>query len=249
MIFDIYHVLIYQPILNVLVFFYKTIAFYDFGLAIIFSTIFIRLIMYPIFHKSTKHGMMMQKIQPKIEKIRELHKEDKEKQLKATVELYREHGINPMSGILLLFVQLPFLIALYQIFFQKITPEILSAGLYSFVSPPTGSFNTSFLGLINLEQSSILMVSLAAILQYFQGKMMLPKIEKGRKLSTPESVGRQMVYFAPLITLLIFWNMPAAISLYWAVSVTFSIFQQIIINRQFNPNPNEEPGKFRKKTD
>ena len=185
----------------------------------------------------------MQKIQPKIEKIKELHKKDKEKQLKATMEMYREHGINPMSGIFLLFVQLPFLIALYQIFFQKITPEVLSTGLYSFVSPP-GSFNTSFLGLINLEQSSILMVSLAAILQYFQGKMMLPKIEKGRKLSTPESVGRQMVYLAPILTLLIFMNMPAAISLYWAVSVAFSIFQQIIINRQLNSN--EKPGKLRK---
>ncbi len=243
MIFDIYNILIYQPILNVLVFFYKTIAFYDFGLAIVFSTIFIRLLLYPIFHKSTKHSLIMQKIQPKIEKIKELHKKDKEKQLKATMEMYREHGINPMSGIFLLFVQLPFLIALYQIFFQKITPEVLSTGLYSFVSPP-GSFNTSFLGLINLEQSSILMVSLAAILQYFQGKMMLPKIEKGRKLSTPESVGRQMVYLAPILTLLIFMNMPAAISLYWAVSVAFSIFQQIIINRQLNSN--EKPGKLRK---
>src|SRR3989338_7046261 len=247
MIFDIYHVLIYQPILNILVGFYKTIAFYDFGLAVIFSTIFIRLLLYPIFNKSAKHQLVMQKIQPKIEKLKELHKENKEKQLKATMDLYREHGINPMSGIFLLFLQAPVLIALFMIFSNKLTPEVLSS-LYSFITAPA-NINTSFLGLINLEQSSILMVSLAAILQYFQGKMMLPKIEKGRKLSTPESVGRQMVYFAPFLTLLIFMNMPAAISLYWAVSVTFSIFQQIIINRQFNPNPNEEPGKFRKKTD
>ena len=246
MISDIYHILIYQPILNVLVGFYKTVAFYDFGLAIIFSTIFIRLVLYPVFHKSAKHQLVMQKIQPKIEKLKELHKEDKEKQLKATMDLYREHGINPMSGIFLLFVQLPFLIALYQIFFQKITPEVLSAGLYSFVSPPE-NFTTSFLGLINLEQNSILMVGLAAILQYFQGKMMLPKIEKGRKPSTAESVGRQMVYFAPVLTFIIFVNMPAAISLYWAVSVTFSIFQQIVINRQLKSN--EESGNIRKKPD
>ncbi len=246
MISQIYNVLIYQPILNVLMVFYNTIAFYDFGMAIIFSTIFIRLILYPIFHKSAKHQLVMQKIQPKLEKVKELYKKDKEKQLKATMELYKEHGINPMSGILLLFVQLPFLIALYQIFFQKITPEVLSAGLYSFVSPPT-TFNTSFLGLINLEQSSILMVSLAAILQYFQGKMMLPKIEKGRKLSTPESVGRQMIYLAPILTFIIFMYMPAAISLYWAVSVAFSIFQQEIISRQLKTN--EESGNIRKKTD
>ncbi len=242
MISSIYHALIYQPILNVLVLFYKTIAFYDFGLAIIFCTIFIRLILYPVFHKSAKHQLVMQKIQPKIEKIKALHKEDKEKQLKATMELYKEHGVNPMSGIFLLLVQLPVMIALYQIFFHKLTPQVLTS-LYSFISPPA-NFNTSFLGLINLEQSSILMVSLAAILQYFQGRMMLPKIEKGRELSTAESVGRQMVYMAPILTLLIFMRMPAAISLYWTVSVAFTIFQQTIINRQLNSN--EESGKLRK---
>jgi len=243
MIYSIYHALIYQPILNVLVGFYKTIAFYDFGLAVIFCTIFIRLILYPIFHKSAKHQLVMQKIQPKVEKIKELHKEDKEKQLKATMDLYREHGINPMSGIFLLLLQLPVLIALYQIFFNKLAPQVLS-NLYSFITPPA-NFNTTFLGLINLEQPYILIVGLAAILQYFQGKMMLPKIEKGRKLSTAESVGRQMVYMAPILTLLIFMNMPAAISLYWAVSVAFTIFQQKIISRQLNSN--EESGDIRKK--
>ena len=234
MISSIYHILIYQPILNILVIFYKTIAFYDFGLAIVFSTIFIRILLYPIFHKSTKHSMMMQRIQPQLEKAKELHKNDKEKQLKAQMEIYREHGINPMSGMLLLFLQLPVMIALYQIFFNKLTPQVLTS-LYPFVSPP-GNFNTTFLGLINLEQPYILIVGLAAILQYFQGKMMLPKIEKGRKLSTAESVSRQMVYVAPLLTLMIFMRMPAAISLYWAVSVAFTIFQQKIINRQLNQN-------------
>lgn len=230
MILQIYNALIYQPILNVLIFFYKTLAFYDFGLAIIFSTIFIRLLLYPVFHKSAKHQMVMQKIQPRIEEAKELHKNDKEKQMKATMEIYQEHGVNPFSGILLLLIQLPVLIALYQIFFNKLTPAVLS-NLYSFVGAPT-TFNTSFLSLINLEQSSILMVSLAAILQYFQGKMMLPKIEKGKKLSPAESVGRQMVYVAPFLTLIIFMRMPAAISLYWATSTLFSIFQQKIIKQQ-----------------
>jgi len=243
MITSLYHAIIYQPILNLLVFLYETISFYDFGLAIIFCTIFIRLILYPIFHKSTKHQLVMQKIQPKLEKIKELHKDDKEKQLKATMEIYQEHDINPFSGIILLFVQLPVLIALYQIFFNKLTPEVLT-NLYSFIPAPK-TFNTSFLGLINLEQSSILMVSLAAIAQFLQGKMMLPKIEKGRTPSPAEAVGRNMVYLAPLLTLMIFVRMPAAISLYWIVTTVFSIFQQRIINRQLKSN--EEPGDIRKK--
>ncbi len=234
MISSIYQTIIYQPILNILVFFYKTIAFYDFGLAIIFSTIFIRILLYPVFHKSAKHQMIMQKIQPKLEKIKEIHKDDKEKQFKAQMEVYKEHGINPMSGFGLLLVQLPIMIALYQIFFHKFTAAI-SPNLYSFVGAPA-SYSTWFLGLINLEQSSILIVSLTAILQYFQGKMMLPKIEKGRELGTAEAVGRQMVYLGPVLTLLIFMNLPAAISLYWATSTLFTIFQQKIIKQQLSSN-------------
>ena len=242
MIGSIYHSLIYQPIFNLLIFLYETVSFYDFGLAIIFCTIVIRLILYPVFHKSTKHQLVMQKLQPKLEKVKELHKDDKEKQLKATMEIYQEHDINPFSGIILLFVQLPVLIALYQIFFHKLTSASL-ANLYSFVPSPE-TFNTSFLGLINLEQSSIVMVSLAAIAQFFQGKMMLPKIEKGRTPSPAEAVGRNMVYFAPLLTLLIFVRMPAAISLYWMTTTIFSIFQQKIINKQLKSN--EESGSIRK---
>lgn len=243
MIGAIYHSLIYQPILNLLVFLYETVSFYDFGLAIIFCTIIIRLILYPLFHKSTKHQLVMQKIQPQLEKIKELHKDDKEKQLKATMEIYQEHDINPFSGVLLLFIQLPVLIALYQIFFHKLTPDVL-ANLYSFIPQPK-TFNTSFLGLINLEQSSILMVSLAAIAQFFQGKMMLPKLEKGRVPSPAEAVGRNMVYIAPLLTFMIFARMPAAISLYWLVTTAFSMLQQQVINKQLKSN--EESGSFRKK--
>ena len=76
---------------------------------------------------------------------------------------------------------------------------------------------------------------------------MLPKIEKGRELSTTEAVGRQMVYLGPVLTLLIFMNLPAAISLYWAASTLFTIFQQKIIKKQFGSN--EELGNIRKKTD
>lgn len=245
MISIIYNLLVYQPILNVLVFFYKTVAFYDFGLAIIFSTAFIRLLLYPLFERSARHQMVMQKIQPKLEKIKETHKNNKEKQLQATMEVYQEHGVNPFSGIFFLLVQIPILITLYQIFLKKITPEVLKS-LYPFVGAPE-NFNTSFLGLINLEGSSIVIVGLAAILQYFQGKMMLPKIEKGRTPSQAESISRQMVYLAPALTLLIFWKLPAAISLYWATSTIFSIFQQMAIAKKLQSH--EELGNIRKKDD
>ncbi len=233
MIYNLYNIFIYQPILNILIFFYKTAALYDFGLAIILSTLFIRLLLYPIFEKGARHQMMMQKIQPKLEKIKDTHKNNKEKQLEATMGVYKEHGINPFSGIFFLLIQIPVLIALFQIFNNKITPDVLK-NIYSFVGAPD-RFGTSFLGLINLNESNIVVVGLAAILQYFQGKMMLPKVE-GRSPSPAEAMSRKMVYLAPALTLFIFWRLPAAISLYWATSTLFSIFQQEVISRKLKSN-------------
>ena len=78
------------------------------------------------------------------------------------------------------------------------------------------------------------MVSLAAIAQYFQGYLMLPKTEKGKDLSPPEKITRQMVYFGPILTIVIFFNLPAAIGLYWLATSVFSIIQQIYINKTLN---------------
>jgi len=77
------------------------------------------------------------------------------------------------------------------------------------------------------------MVVLAAILQYFQGKLLLPKNSQNNKkdLSSAEIMSRQMVFFGPILTILVLSNLPAVLGLYWSVSSAFSIFQQIIINK------------------
>ena len=62
----LYQIIFYRPVLNLLVFFYETIAGHDFGIAIILVTLVIRLVLYPLFHKSAKHQMVMQRLQPKI---------------------------------------------------------------------------------------------------------------------------------------------------------------------------------------
>ncbi len=238
----LYTTLLYNPLLNILIFFYNTIAFGNFGLAIIFFTVFIRIILFPIFQKSVRHQVVMQRLQPELKKIGEKNRGDRERQGREMMALYKEHNINPLSGFLLLLVQLPILIALYQIFLNSLKPDFLS-GLYGFVSHPS-SINTSFLGLINLGERSTLMVGLSALAQYFQGVLSLPKIEKSREPTTVERVSRQMVFLGPFMILIIFYNSPAALSLYWLVATIFSIIQQIFINKQ---NKDGEPG-IRKKS-
>lgn len=235
-----FHTYITEPLFNVLIFFYQTAAFHDLGIAIILLTIFVRLIFIPLFHKSAKSQMILQKIQPMVQKIQHDHKDNKEKLAQATLEIYKKYKVNPFLPFLLLIVQLPVLIALYRFFI------INSAGgssvlnivnwlnldyLYGFVSNP-GHLNTLFLGLIDLSKSNILIVVLAAIAQYYQSRLTLPKTEKGKELSTAEKIGKQMVFMGPLFTIFILWSLPSALGVYWLTTSVFSLIQQIYINKK-----------------
>ncbi|MCL5017078.1 MAG: YidC/Oxa1 family membrane protein insertase [Patescibacteria group bacterium] len=228
---------LYIPLLNILIFLYNNFSFGSLGLAIILLTVLIRVILFPLFYKSAKSQMIMQKIQPLIQKIQKDHKEDKEKQAQALMDLYKKYKVNPFSSILMLFVQIPVLIALYSLFRSDFSAMNFSV-LYSFVSAPQ-HINTLFLGLIDLKSSSIIMVVLAAIAQYFQGALTLPKKEKGKEVSAAEKMTRQMIYYTPLFTVLVLWKMPSAIGLYWLVTSLFSVGQQIYINKKVKVNINE----------
>ncbi|OGY64090.1 MAG: hypothetical protein A3I89_03855 [Candidatus Harrisonbacteria bacterium RIFCSPLOWO2_02_FULL_41_11] len=227
-----FQTILYNPLINALVFLYNTVAFQDLGIAIILLTVFIRLIFAPLFYKSAKNQIILQRLQPEIKKIQHAHKDNKEKQAAAMMDLYKKHEVNPFSGFLMIIIQLPVLIALYQVFLQGLSPDIF-VHLYSFIVSPA-HLNPMFLGLIDLEKRSILMVGLAAIAQYWQGRLTLPEIKKGQELSPPERIGRQMVYFGPILTVVILSSLPTAIGLYWLVTGVFSIVQQIYINKTLN---------------
>lgn len=226
----LYHLIFKYPILNLLIFFYQTIAFHDLGLAIIFVTLFIRIILYPFFHTGAKQQILMQRIQPHVKKIQEEHKNDREKQAQALMALYKEHGVNPFSSFLLLIIQLPILIALYRIMLSDLGAGAL-AGLYSF-NPAPASIGSLFLGFINLRSPNIWLVLLAALAQYFQGRLAIWRDPNNQAaLSAPEKMARQMAFIGPIITIVIFYRLPAAVGLYWLATSIFSIIQQLIVNR------------------
>ncbi|MEK7110732.1 MAG: YidC/Oxa1 family membrane protein insertase, partial [Patescibacteria group bacterium] len=162
----LYNEILHRPLLNGLVFLYNTVAFHDLGLAIVILTILIRIVLFPLFQKSAHYQTKMQRLQPELSRINKTHADNKERQLEATMALYREHGLNPFSGIFLLLVQLPILIALYQIFLNSLTAESLN-GLYAFVARPE-TLNATLFGVINLTKSSMVMVVLAALAQFAQ---------------------------------------------------------------------------------
>ena len=230
---NLFHEILYRPLFNALIFLYQYFSFHDLGIAIILLTIVLRLILFPLFYKGAKDQAILQRLAPKIKEIQTNHKNDREKQSKALLDLYRQHKVNPFSGFLLLLVQLPILIALYRVFLNGFSVETLS-NLYSFISFPN-SLNYLFLGLIDLNKRNIFIVAAAAVVQYFQGKLSAIKLNKPFKdLTAAERMSRQMIYLGPILTILFlyFFNLPSAIGLYWLTTSAFSVIQQMIINKQ-----------------
>ncbi|MCX6760782.1 MAG: YidC/Oxa1 family membrane protein insertase [Candidatus Nealsonbacteria bacterium] len=228
-------VLLYNPLFNALVLLYLYLPGRDFGVAVIVLTILIRIVLYPLMVKSLKSQKNLSELQPKMQEIQEKHKNDKEMQTKEMMALYQREKINPFGGCLPILLQFPILIALYQVFWKGLGPNTMHH-LYSFIPNP-GTISTSFLGLINLTEPSIVLAVLSGIIQFFQTKTMTPqkKNVQGKKdqmSQFSDIMQKEMLYFFPILTVFILWRLPSAIGLYWIVTGLFSIYQQILVNRE-----------------
>ncbi len=211
---NLFHLLLIDPLLRLLLFLYANVTLHDLGSAIILLTVIVRLVLYPLFYKSLKQQHVLKKIQPHIQEIQAKHKDNREEQGKALMALYREHGVNPLMSLGLILVQLPILIALYQVFRMPL-PEVTQ----------------SFLGLITLSERSILLVIVAALLQYLLGVMSMAGNKDDK--SPAAQTARNMVMIGPVITVAVLWSLPAAIGLYWVATTLFSIAQQLHVERRF----------------
>lgn len=217
----------YQPIFNLLVFLYDSIAFRDIGLAIILITLIIRLILYPLSKKAIKSQRDLQSIQGEIESIKEKYKDDKEKMGPELMALYKEKKINPFGSCLPLIVQLPFLIAMYQVFFNELKDgATFDAGsLYPFVSNPE-FLNPIAFGFIDFSEKSLILAVLAGAAQFWQSKMMMNKTKSNNPTT---AITNQMMYFMPIITVVIGASFPAGLTFYWLLTTLFSVAQQYIV--------------------
>jgi YidC/Oxa1 family membrane protein insertase len=233
MLYTIYNDIIYRPLLNLLVFFYNILPGHDIGIVIILVTVVIRLILAPSFHKSLKSQKAMNDLQPKLNELREKHKDNKEAQAKAMMDLYKEHKINPLSSCLPLLLQLPILIGLYQVFRvalnSKIEIHTRLAGLYSFVPVPK-NISPYFLHVLDLSQPSILLGIIAGVAQFWQSKLMMPKV--AGQDATMKAMQMQTTYVLPVISMIIAIKLPAGLPLYWIVTTLFAVGQQYYIKHQ-----------------
>ncbi|MDO8523156.1 MAG: YidC/Oxa1 family membrane protein insertase [bacterium] len=227
----VYHEVFYKPLLNALVFLTGALPWNDLGFSVIILTIAIRFIMFPLTHKMIHTQRKMKEIEPELKKIQNETK-NKEEQGRATMELYKKHGINPFSGFLNILIQFPLLFAMYKVFWTGIPFKI--EDIYNFLAIPA-HINVIFLGLINLSVPNIFLAGLAAISQFLQVKLaMPPKREAAGKQGTGEMMQKQMLYMFPVLIFFIGFNLPAAVALYWTTMNVFAIVHEAIVRNRLN---------------
>lgn len=250
-----WNTLLYQPIVNALVFLNN--LFGNFGLAIIVLTILIRLLLIPLSTPSLKAAQKMKELAPQLAKLKEKYGDDKKAFAQAQLELYRQNGANPAAGCLPQIIQFIILIALYQAFSKVLLSdgaamvEKLNEVLYSSLKLSPGTIlNTKFLYL-NLAKPDVFQLPglkfplpgvfliLAALVQFLSSKMMQPVVESAQKVAqkTPgksddlaTSMQSQMLYLFPLMTIFIGFSFPSGLVLYWFIFSFSSAIQQYFVS-------------------
>lgn len=248
-------IILYQPLVNALIFFYKISG--NFGMALIVLTILIRVLLIPLTLPSMRAAEKMKELAPELEKLKKKYAKDKQKLAQAQLELYKRAGANPAAGCLPQIIQLVILITLYQAFIQVLRAgdgtviAKLNEVLYPFLKLPTSTIiNTKFLfldlskpDLIKLPGLTFplpgLFLLASALIQFLSSKMMMPMVEaaKQKAKETPETkddmaaaMQKQMLYFFPLMTILIGYSFPSGLVLYWLIFSLFTAVQQYFIN-------------------
>ncbi len=240
----LFHNLFYAPLYNGLVSFINITPFYNVGLAVILFTCIIKIVIFPLSQKSIKTQFEMKRIEPEINELKSKYRDDKKLQAEKTMELYKNKGINPFSGILLMLIQLPILIALYWVFLRGGLPKIDETTIYSFTKIPE-VINMGFFG-VSVAEKSTLFALLVAVAQFFQMQITIPKVNKTdtKKDSKPSfgdelarSMNMQMKYVMPVIMFFIAKNFPLVVSLYLITSSLFAIGQELYIRSKYRTTP------------
>lgn len=237
MIGNIFSTTVSTPLYNALVLLLDILPSANLAFAIIILTAFVRLILFPLSKQAVLMQIKMREIDPELKKIKEKHKDNREAQALAMLELYRAHNIRPFSSILLVLIQIPIIIGLYFVILRGGFPAIDPSLLYSFVAVPE-SVSTAFFG-IDVMEKSVVIALVAAIAQYFQAKYAMPKPPERKAGAQPSfkddfarSMHIQMRFVFPIIIFGIAWSLSAAIALYFATSSLFTIGQELVLRKR-----------------
>jgi YidC/Oxa1 family membrane protein insertase len=193
--------------------------FRNYGIAIIMLTLLVRILFWPLTHKSTESMKRMQEIQPEIKALQAKYgKSNPQKLQQETMKLYKEKNVNPMGGCLPMFVQIPVFIALFTVLRNAIELRYSGFLWIADLSQPENLFagHVPFVGSLNILP---ILMSVSMIWQQ--------KLSSPGTAATPEQQQQQkmMMFMMPIMMLFFFYSMPSGLVLYWTTSNLLMIGQ------------------------
>jgi len=214
--------LLAKPTLFLLNFLHRYL--HNYGVAIILVTVFFKLLFWPISHKGMKSMKTMQKIQPKMAKLREKYKDDHERLNQEMMTLYKTYKVNPLGGCLPMILQIPVFFALYKVLLQTI--ELRHAPFMLWINdlsaPDRLPIGIDIPGLGGIPVLTLLMGA-----SMFLQQKMTP--------TTGDPAQAKVMMFLPVIFTFMFLNFASGLVLYWFINNLLSVGQQYFINRSVEP--------------
>lgn len=237
---------------------YDTIAFHNYGLAIVVFTILVKTLLFPFALKQYNSVARMQEIQPKVLEIQKRYKNDQQKLNEELMKIYRENNVNPAGGCLPLLIQMPIFIALYTVFvrpltymlgYQQVDIDNLAQALGIAVNSPTREisiikakpelidlfFPTKAFGINladtpSLTKASLLWIIpiLAALTTYLSTKITTATSGNPK---TEDATQSSMSIIFPIMTGFFAFQFPTGLGLYWIVTNLFQMVQQYILSK------------------
>ncbi len=190
----------------------------NYGVAIILLTILVRIIFWPLTHKSTIAMCKMSEIQPLIKEVQQKFKGNPQKIQQETFLLYRQYKVNPLASCLPMLVQIPIFIAFFTMLRSVVELRFASFLWISDLSQPENLFAGIFPIAINI------LPVLTAVTMGLQTHLSPSAGDPAQK--------KMMTWMMPCMMLFIFYSMPSALCLYWTVSQVLSIVQMWTLQRK-----------------
>ncbi len=239
---DLLRDIFYTPFYNLFFWLVDVFPGENLWIAIVALTVIVKLVLLPLSAKAVRAQRENTALQPKLDEIRKKHKDNPDELNRAMIALYQEHNVNPLSGCLPILIQMPILIVLYRVFIDGISTDHYNL-LYSFIATPE-NLNIFFLNQ-DLSKPSIVLALFAGATQFLQTWQIQKSVQVKPKKGTPASSIGKMVYFMPILTIIIGLTLPSALTIYWITTTIFSIGQQSYLMKIYPDVHSEDRDKIK----
>jgi YidC/Oxa1 family membrane protein insertase len=219
---------------------------WSWGLAIIGLTIIVRLVLFPLTWKQFSSAQSMQMIQPQLKELQKKHKGDRGKLQQETMQLYKEHRVNPFASCLPLVLQLPVFISLYAAIKglgPLSDPKYLDSAMALYragflwipqwiadvggIAPPAGFPPLAGIGGLGQKDPYFILLVLYVVTQLISTELMLAtQTDKSQKM-----IMRAM----PIMFVFFLFRFPAGLFVYWVTTNLWTVGQQLLIRKVMKP--------------